>query len=302
MAMERLPLIWRSSLAMGMLLLAGCSSHAPSTASGTGQPLEQRQGYWVDRSLHGKAVDHRIKSLVIHYTAVDDTESIKELTGPDVSIHYLIMSKPGRFQGKPVVMQLADEQARAWQAGNSSWAGRTGLNDTSIGIEIVNLGYRQTPHGRRYLPFTASQIQLVKALAKDIVTRYDIDPVNVVGHSDIAPGRKPDPGPLFPWQQLAQAGVGAWPDQDKVKRYWQRFNERGLPSVSQLQKGLARYGYRLAISGRLDADTRTVLESFQKHFRPADYQGNYDAQSAAILFALLEKYKGAALVHSILGA
>ncbi|WP_025733326.1 N-acetylmuramoyl-L-alanine amidase [Carnimonas nigrificans] len=255
-----------------------------------GRQLERRNGYRVDHSLRTEGANERIQTLVIHYTAEDDQHSIEALEGNKVGVHYLVTSQPGRYQRQPVVLQMADESKRAWHAGRSSWDGRTGLNDTSIGIEIVNKGFTKTPDGLVFSPFSMSQIALVTALAKDIVTRYGIDPTHVVGHSDIAPGRKLDPGPFFPWQQLAQAGIGAWPEASTVAYYRQRFDAR-LPTVAQLQRGLASYGYDITVSGDLDQPTRRVLASFQMHFSPTRYDGNYDAETAAILFALVSKYR-----------
>ncbi|MGJ8523382.1 hypothetical protein R84981_002083 [Carnimonas sp. R-84981] len=255
-----------------------------------GRQLERRNGYRVDHSLHTQGANERIQTLVIHYTAENDQRSIDALKGNTVGVHYLVLEQPGRYQGQPVVMQLADESKRAWHAGRSSWDGKKGLNDTSIGIEIVNMGFKQTRDGMVFSPFSMSQVALVTALAKDIVTRYHIDPTHVVGHSDIAPGRKLDPGPFFPWQRLAQAGIGAWPEASTVAYYRQRFNAR-LPTVAQLQRALASYGYDITASGDFDQSTKRVLASFQMHFRPTRYDGTYDAETAAILFALVSKYR-----------
>lgn len=267
-----------------------------------GRALERRSGYRVDHSVRSAGVNQRVRYLVIHYTGGDDAAALRALTGSQVGTHYLVLDQPGEFQQQPVVLQLADESMRAWHAGVSAWGDREGLNDTSIGIEIVNPGFTQTPSGLSWSPFSESQIQLVIALAKDIVQRYDIEPTNVVAHSDISPGRKLDPGPFFPWQRLAQAGVGAWPERATVARYLNQFSNGRVPSVRALQQGLARYGYRLEPTGRMDDQTLRVLKSFQMRFRPTDHTGFYDAESAAILFALIEKYHGPAQAGAILAS
>lgn len=263
--------------------------------------LERRNGYRVDRSLRASAVNERVKVLVMHYTGGDDDVSAKTLTGSHVSVHYMIPEHTGIFGGQPVVMQLAEEHERAWHAGVSNWKGRDNLNDTSIGIEMVNPGFTQTASGMLWHPFSESQIQQLIVLAKDIVARNNIAPTDVVAHSDIAPGRKMDPGPFFPWKRLADEGIGAWPDAETVARYRQRFDTMGLPSLGQVQAGLARYGYQVQVGGRMDDTFRRVVGAFQMHFRPANYDGTPDAETTAILFALLEKYQGPAVIQQVLG-
>ncbi|WP_106476824.1 N-acetylmuramoyl-L-alanine amidase [Phytohalomonas tamaricis] len=264
-----------------------------------GSALEQRAGYAIDHSVAAQAKNNRIRHLVLHYTGGDDAAAFKALTGRTVSAHYLVLDRPGEYQGRPVVLQMVDENKRAWHAGTSHWKDRSNLNDTSIGIEIVNHGFNTGPEGRVWDPFSEAQIALVIALSKDIVRRYGITPTNVVGHADITPGRKLDPGPFFPWQRLADAGIGAWPERATVAKYLARFQTRP-PTLMQLQQGLANYGYGLTPSGMMDDETRKVLKSFQMHFRPTEYSGTVDDETAAILFALLEKYQGSGQVRDIL--
>lgn len=262
--------------------LAGCGP--PAT-------LKQRPGYWADQSVHAKAYNHRVRFLVLHYTSDRADRALRVLTGPRVSAHYLVGPRPAQRSGEPIVRQLVPEDERAWHAGVSSWAGRHHLNDSSIGIEIVNLGPIDTPGApRRWQPYDDAQIRAVIALARDIVQRYDIKPANVVGHSDIAPGRKIDPGPAFPWHRLYEAGIGAWPDRQHVAVYARRF-VADPPSVRQIQARLADYGYNLAVTGRLDARTRTVLRAFQMHFRPDRVSGVPDADTLARLWALDDQYR-----------
>ncbi|VEA72845.1 N-acetylmuramoyl-L-alanine amidase AmiD precursor [Serratia rubidaea] len=178
-----------------------------------------RGDYQLETLHQAQGVDQRIRFLVMHYTAEDFQTSLKTLTDEHVSAHYLLPAQPRRAHARPTAYQLVPEAMRAWHAGASSWRGRSQLNDTSIGIEIVNRGFSRSMLFTRWQPYSAEQIALLIPLSRDIIRRYGIQPVDVVGHSDIAPQRKQDPGPLFPWQTLAEAGIGAWPDKEDVRRY-----------------------------------------------------------------------------------
>lgn len=241
----------------------------------------------IDKNTYvSQSFNERVRFLVLHYTAENLEQSIKKLTIPNaVSAHYLISD-----QNPKQIFQLVAEDKRAWHAGVSAWQGRENLNDTSIGIEIVNLGYvpeTQNWDERIWFPFPGEQVEAVIALAQDIVTRYAIEPTCVVGHMDIAPLRKVDPGPVFPWRALYENGVGAWPDVDMVHTKL----SANLDNPETLQKKLVRYGYKLAVTGQLDAHTKTTIQAFQIHFRPAKCNGQWDIETQAILDALLEKYK-----------
>ena len=247
----------------------------------------------------------RVRHVVIHFTSVDFAESMRLLSKREgrVSAHYLV-PEPGdaSYSRRGLrVFRLVDESQRAWHAGRSSWGGVTALNASSIGIEIVNrsackpvrLGDEpQPPQERcRFLEFDGDQMALVIELLTDILSRYPgIRPVNIVGHSDIAPGRRLDPGPTFPWRTLHERGIGAWPDEEAVDRHRAHF-EANPPDPGQLQRGLAAYGYAVEETGQLDEQTRDVLRAFQAHFRPSGWSGEPDIETAAILFALLEKYR-----------
>ena len=158
----------------------------------------------------------------------------------------------------------------------------------------MNLGYDEKEaalpaHLRRWQPYTEAQIAALGALARELVERYQIPPTQVLGHSDVAPERKQDPGPRFPWRELAlRYGVGAWPDEARVAA----LRQQGLPAWPPLiwQQQLARYGYGIAASGEWDAQSRAVMRAFQLHFRPAQVSGEPDAECQAILMALLERY------------
>ncbi|WP_318248707.1 N-acetylmuramoyl-L-alanine amidase [Pectobacterium aroidearum] len=269
---------WMVCIVLG--LLTGCQS----TSS-----LQEQNNYVLETGVKSRAQESRIRFLVIHYTAEDFATSLNILTDEHVSAHYLVPAHPPLQRGKPLAWQLVPESQAAWHAGASSWRGFSRLNNSSIGIEIENAGYQRTLTGYTWEPFTAAQIQLVTALARDIVARYQIAPQNVVAHSDIAPQRKQDPGPLFPWQALAQAGVGAWPDAQRVAFYLQgRPTTQPVDEAVLLEK-LGRYGY--SVQDSMTAREKwQVIAAFQMHFRPANYQGQPDAQSEAIVDALLEKY------------
>lgn len=245
--------------------------------------------YRVDARVHAQSAFPRIDTLVLHYTAGDFVSSLQTLTGPNVSAHYLIPEVPPLSAGKPVVWQLVPENKRAWHAGASYWRGATRINDTSVGIELVNRGFSHQLLGNRFYPFNTAQIDVLIPLMRAIITRYQIPAYNVVGHADIAPRRKVDPGPLFPWARLAQNGIGAWPDAGRVAFY-----QAGLPDTQEVNRTrllnvLADYGY--AVAPVSDSDQQTaVISAFQMHFRPADYRGIADAQTLAIAEALREKY------------
>ncbi|BAN23402.1 N-acetylmuramyl-L-alanine amidase negative regulator of AmpC AmpD [Caballeronia insecticola] len=253
-----------------------------------------RGTYIADTSHRAKNADSRIRFLVMHYTEIDEAGSLEVLTGDQVSVHYVVPDAPRIERGEPVVYQLVPEDKRAWHAGLSSWQGATELNASSIGIENVNLGPIDGNIGEsghtRWQPYPPAQVDALIKLSRDIVTRYKIPPTRVVGHSDIAPQRKIDPGPVFPWHALYDAGVGAWPDDATVAAHLAGRDPKAPSDVRALQEKLKRYGYDVATDGVFDDKTRRVFSAFQMHFRPSDYAGNADAQSDAIAQALLDKY------------
>lgn len=251
-----------------------------------------RGEYKVNTSILSTAQNDRIRFLILHYTALDDEKAFKVLTtGGNVSAHYLIPLKPSINNGKPVVWQLVSENKRAWHVGFSSWRNYNNINDTSIGIEIVNLGYIKNSTGLFWYPFNCEQINLIIKVCQDIISRYHIQPINILAHSDIAPLRKSDPGPLFPWETLFKLGIGAWPDTKTVNKYLAGRNPKFMASVSNIQIALAKYGYAIPQNGQLDEDTRKVIRAFQMHFRSDNINGDPDIETEAIILALLEKYK-----------
>lgn len=244
----------------------------------------------IDYSTYrAKSFNSRVRFLVMHYTAADFKTSVDLLTHGAASAHYLVPdpSDPSYREAgnKDVkIFNLVDEKERAWHAGESSWRGRNNLNDSSIGIEIVN---QATDDGKGHFtfpPFNPQQISAVKELAANIIQRYpDISPNNVVGHSDIAPGRKSDPGAAFPWQQFSEAGVGAWYDESIKAKYMTQFSQK-MPSTNDIISKLKTYGYDVA------GVTQDLVRAFQLHFRPTNYSGEIDTETAAILYALVDKY------------
>ncbi|QBF27002.1 N-acetylmuramoyl-L-alanine amidase [Pseudomonas tructae] len=241
-----------------------------------------------------KGFSRRVRTLVIHYTAANFASSVASLAGAgEASAHYLIPDPTDssyRAAGfnELRVFNLVDEQERAWHAGESAWAKRSSLNDTSIGIEIVNQA-RDTPTGIVFAPYHPEQIDAVIALALSIIQRYpDMGPTQIVGHADIAPGRKSDPGPAFPWQTLYKAGIGAWYDDSTKARYLATFSQ-DLPARQDVVAKLEQYGYDTCLASS-EMGLRNLLRALQMHFRPSSYDGVLDAETAAILYALVDKY------------
>jgi N-acetylmuramoyl-L-alanine amidase len=211
-----------------------------------------------------------IDTLILHYTGMPSAAAaLARLcdSAAAVSAHYLIDENGG-------VTRLVPEERRAWHAGASSWSGRTRLNDCSIGIELVNPG-----HEWGYRPFTEAQYAACTALCRTILERWPIPPHRVLAHSDVAPERKQDPGELFDWARLATAGVGLWP-QDGAG---------ASRSTGQLQADLARFGYGVTPSGRLDEGTCMAILAFQRHFRPSRVDGIPDRETLARLDGLLAR-------------
>lgn len=244
-------------------LLAGCAD----------------KGLQIDREHVSKNQDSRIQYVIVHYTSANLPRSLALLTHGEVSAHYLIGDNP------PTIYQLVDENRRAWHAGASEWQGRTWLNSTSIGIELVNPGYRDTPSGKIWYPYPDAQIEALIALLKDITRRQGITPEHILGHSDIAPQRKVDPGPLFPWKRLAEAGLIPWPKPGELARRLAELNGQ-LPAPGWFQQQLARHGYAVPLNGVMDEETRNVIAAFQMRFRPERFDGEPDLETAALLLAV----------------
>lgn len=216
----------------------------------------------------GKAVD----ILLLHYTGMrSGGAALDRLRDPaaKVSSHYLI-EEDGRIH------RLVEESRRAWHAGVSFWAGERDINGVSIGIELVNPG-----HDLGCQAFPQPQMAALIELGQAILARHPIAPARVLGHSDVAPSRKIDPGELFDWQALAKAGIGLWPAPAP-----------GPADLASVQRALARFGYEVEPGGVLDAATSQALQAFQRHFRPARIDGMPDAETVALIYGVVRLTAG----------
>ncbi len=205
----------------------------------------------------GRSVD----LIVLHYTGMQSAAAaLSRLCDPraEVSAHYLV-EEEGRL------WRLVREERRAWHAGRAFWAGERDVNARSIGIEIVNPG-----HAFGYRPFPTRQIERVAGLLRHLLSRYQITRSRVVGHSDVAPLRKEDPGELFPWSALAARGLAVHPPPLPTQA------SDGI-GRQQVADWLSAYGY-----GYLDEDPQAVLRAVQRRFRPRLIDGQLDGETAAI--------------------
>ncbi len=231
-----------------------------------------------------KGQNFRVRFIILHYTVSDRDRSIDLLTDTDVSSHYLITDDK-----KDPIFYLVDEDKRAWHAGASNWKNFTNLNDNSLGIEIVNKGYVMENGEMKFFEFTPDQIQKLVILLKDLTKRYNIDPQDILGHADVAPQRKEDPGPLFPWEELYKKyGIGIWYDEETKVKY---INSLQNLSPKDVQSELRKFGYPIEITNSYDEQAKNVIRVFQFRFRPSKYDGIIDQETFAILKALNEKYK-----------
>jgi N-acetylmuramoyl-L-alanine amidase len=225
--------------------------------------------------------------IVLHYTGMPDVEAaITQLcsAGTDVSAHYIVL-EDGR------IVQSVPEARRAWHAGVSSWSGEDDINSCSIGVEIVNRG-----HDWGYPDFPSRQIAAVTALCRGIMLRRGVPTHRVLGHSDVAPARKKDPGEKFPWHSLANSGVGHWVQPAAIVRgETLKLGSIG-DDVRDLQQALARYGYGLPATGKYDGLTMEVVAAFQRHFRPARVDGIADRSTFTTLHSLLSSLPAEATV------
>ncbi|ESX60923.1 N-acetylmuramoyl-L-alanine amidase [Mesorhizobium sp. M0924] len=223
--------------------------------------------------------------IVLHYTGmVTGAAAEAWLCDPasEVSSHYLV-HEDGR------IIQMVRESDRAWHAGASSWFGRRDINSCSVGIEIVNPG-----HSLGYSAFPKRQVEAVIGLCLGIIERHSITAQRVLAHSDIAPGRKIDPGEKFPWNALFAAGVGHLVPAAPVRRgAVLKAGDTGA-EVEALQSMLALYGYGVEISGVFDRQTEIVVEAFQRHFRPRLVDGVADGSTSSTLQSLLTSLRSVA--------
>lgn len=222
-----------------------------------------------------------IDMLILHYTGMQTAKAaIDRLRSPQaqVSSHYLV-DEDG------TVVRLVPEEKRAWHAGVSHWRGNTGLNGRSIGIEIVNPG-----HEWGYRDFPVMQLAAVCDLCLSILSRHPIPPRNVVGHSDVAPDRKQDPGERFAWAELARNGVGLWPQ--GVVDLGTTGAVRDAVTLRPVRAALAEIGYRVAPEGALDPALSMTLRAFQRHWRPEAVNGQADDGTLNRLLAVSRLVQG----------
>jgi N-acetylmuramoyl-L-alanine amidase len=233
---------------------------APSSPPGRAVAVVELPSPNHDARPPGAPVD----MLVLHYTGMRDAEeALVRLADPAarVSAHYVV-------DERGTVYRLVAEDRRAWHAGRAFWRGATDVNGRSIGIELVNPG-----HEFGYRRFPEAQMAALETLARDVLARHPIPPRNVVGHADVAPLRKRDPGELFDWERLARRGVGLWPAPSP--------DVPAAPDAGAARALLARYGYETG-------DVAAAVAAFQRHFRPGRVDGIADSETMARLAALLD--------------
>ncbi len=228
-----------------------------------------------------RPVERPVDMLVLHYTGMKTAvAALARMCDPEarVSAHYMI-DEDG------TTTALVPEERRAWHAGRAWWWGESDINGCSISIELVNPG-----HEFGYRDFTEPQMAALQELAGAIVARHAIPPERVLGHSDLAPERRKDPGERFDWQRLAAAGIGLWPQNGTLAEATELPalgpGDIGIDVVT-LQTALGRYGWRIDPTGVFNRQTEIVVTAFQRHFRPARIDGRVDFETWGLLNALL---------------
>ena len=278
---KRIPAQISLILVLLTALISGCAS-APSGVP-TKLPVAEHApvGLRIEQGADSLGSEVRklpVQALILHHTGGNLAGSYEVLQGRKsshrVGIHYLVTD-----ENPPRVIAMVPESKVAYHAGKSGWRQFDGLNQPSIGIEIINLD------GNIH-PYPAAQQELVAKLCADILRRHpSILPTEVLAHSDIAIGRKIDPGLLFPWADFAARGIGAWPLQADVEAF---LKTSAKVDAAEVRRLLLTYGYAVE-SG--DAGLKLALEAFQRHFRGKKVDGLADAESVAILRALVKRYR-----------
>ena len=287
-----------------LFLMVACSSTekvVSSSSSSRGSSVSRNQStvrnmgkFQVDSSSYvaiGK--NERIQFIVVHYTAIDNAASIKELTTNKVSSHFLVLDEDDNK-----IYNLVPLEQRAWHAGASAFRGRTNINDTSVGIEIVSDGiakefisdpnpYHPYDH---YVDYKPIQIEKVAQIIKYVAEKYNVPARNIVAHSDIAPSRKKDPGAKFPWKELYDKyNIGAWYDEADKQTFMDEEKFKAT-SIREIKDELRKYGYEINRLDEWDKESKDVVYAFQLHFNPKNATGEMDLETFAILKALNKKY------------
>jgi N-acetylmuramoyl-L-alanine amidase len=253
----------------------------------TSSPDSKLAAHWIPSpNFEPRSAGRQPDMLILHYTGMETHDAARDWLASEeskVSAHYIV-DEDG------TITQMVEEAERAWHAGQSFWAGETDLNSASIGIEIHNPG-----HDFDYPPFPDVQMQAVEALCRDILGRHAIPASRVLAHSDIAPGRKRDPGERFDWARLARAGIGLWTDPVP------NAGDPGLGlgdenvAVAELQKDLSDFGYGVEATSSYGRGTEIVVEAFQRHYRPERVDGRADRSTRETLKRLLLVRAGGAV-------
>lgn len=290
-----------------LFLMVACSSTEEVTRNSSRnnsgivrtQMVQNIGKFKVDSSTYvSKGKDERIQFIVLHYTALDNVGSIRELTS-GVSAHFLVLD-----EDDDKIYSLVPLDQRAWHAGVSTFRGRSNINDTSVGIEIVNPGIvGEIPAdkidpvtGAKYYPydnyvdFKPVQIEKVAQIVKYVAEKYNIPARNIIAHSDIAPSRKKDPGAKFPWQMLYEKyNIGAWYNEADKQEFMNdgKFN---TITIREIKEELRKYGYEVNRLDEWDKESKDVVYAFQLHFNPKNPTGEMDLETFAILKALNKKY------------
>ena len=289
-----------------LFLMVACSSteevkSSSGSSSSRGSSISRNQSivrnmgkFQVDSSSYvATGKNERIQFIVVHYTAIDNAASIKELTTNKVSSHFLVLDEDDNK-----IYNLVPLEQRAWHAGASAFRGRTNINDTSVGIEIVSDGiareYRADPNPYHpydhYVDYKPIQIEKVAQIIKYVAEKYNIPARNILAHSDIAPSRKKDPGAKFPWKELYDKyNIGAWYDEADKQEFMDEEKFKAT-SIREIKDELRKYGYEINRFDEWDKESKDVVYAFQLHFNPKNPTGEMDLETFAILKALNKKY------------
>ena len=273
---------------------SGSSSSRGSSISRNQTTIRNIGKYQVDSTSYvATGKNERVQFIILHYTATDNLGSIKELTSSRVSSHFLVLDEDDNK-----IYSLVPLEQRAWHAGASAFRGRTNINDTSVGIEIVSDGiareYRADPnpyhpydHDVDYKPI---QIEKAAQIIKYVAEKYNVPARNIVAHSDIAPSRKKDPGAKFPWKELYDKyNIGAWYDEADKQTFMDEEKFKAT-SIREMKDELRKYGYEINRLDEWDKESKDVVYAFQLHFNPKNATGEMDLETFAILKALNKKY------------